>query len=71
MGFTYPLPENLIGDFLQGLEKVLVVEELEPFLEEAVKAIAQGRGLTLPIRGKGPGLFSPALRIPPGPGCRT
>ena len=34
LGFTHPLPEGLIGDFLQGLEKVLVVEELEPYLEE-------------------------------------
>ena len=63
---AYPLPEDLIGDFLQGLEKVLVVEELEPFLEEAVQAIAQERGLTLPIRGKGPGLFSRLYEYHPG-----
>ena len=66
LGFTHPLPEELIGDFLQGLEKVLVVEELEPYLEEAVKAIAQSRGLTLPIRGKGPGLFSRLYEYQPG-----
>ena len=66
LGFTHPLPEKLIGDWLQDLEKVLIVEELEPFLEEAVKAIAQDRGLTVPIRGKGPGFFSRLYEYHPG-----
>jgi indolepyruvate ferredoxin oxidoreductase, alpha subunit len=66
LGFTHPLPVELIGKFLQGLEKVLVVEELEPYLEESVKAIAQERGLTLPIRGKEPGLFSRLYEYHPG-----
>ncbi len=58
LGFTHPLPDDLIARFLSRVEKVLVVEELEPYLEDALKAIAQTRGLTVPIRGKGPGLFS-------------
>jgi indolepyruvate ferredoxin oxidoreductase, alpha subunit len=58
LGFTHPLPETLLGDFLASLEKVLVVEELEPYLEEALKVAAQARGLSLAIRGKGPDLFS-------------
>ena len=58
LGFTHPLPEKLIADFLGRVERVLVVEELEPFLEDGLKAIAQARGLTLPIQGKGEGLFS-------------
>jgi indolepyruvate ferredoxin oxidoreductase, alpha subunit len=58
LGFTHPLPEKLIGDFLRRVERVLVVEELEPFLEEGLKAIAQAQGLTLPIQGKGDDLFS-------------
>ena len=58
LGFTYPLPEKLMTDFLGRVERVLVVEELEPLLEDGLKAIAQSRGLTLPIQGKGEGLFS-------------
>ena len=58
LGFTHPLPEALLGDFLAPLAKVLVVEELEPYLEEGLKAVAQARGLTVTIRGKGPDLFS-------------
>ena len=66
LGFTHPLPEDLIADFLAGLEKVLVVEELEPYLQEAVRAIAQERGLAVPIRGKEPGLFSRLYEYHPG-----
>jgi indolepyruvate ferredoxin oxidoreductase alpha subunit len=58
IGFSHPLPEQLIKDFLQGCEKILVVEEGEPFMEEAVKAFAQEAQLTLPIRGKSEELFS-------------
>ena len=58
LGFTHPLPEKLIGEFLSRVERVLVVEELEPYLEESIKTIAQSQGLTLPIQGKGDGLFS-------------
>jgi indolepyruvate ferredoxin oxidoreductase alpha subunit len=66
LGFTHPLPETLLGDFLAPLEKVLVVEELEPYLEEGLKKVAQARGLTLPIQGKGPGLFSRLYEYHPG-----
>ncbi|MBT8358419.1 MAG: 4Fe-4S binding protein, partial [Deltaproteobacteria bacterium] len=47
-----------IKDFLKGCEKVLVIEEGEPYMEEAVKAFAQEAGLTLSIRGKAEDLFS-------------
>jgi indolepyruvate ferredoxin oxidoreductase, alpha subunit len=58
MGFSHPLPPALIKDFLKGCEKVLIVEEGEPYMEEAVKAFAQEEGLTLPINGKTEDLFS-------------
>ncbi|MBW2573640.1 MAG: indolepyruvate ferredoxin oxidoreductase subunit alpha, partial [Deltaproteobacteria bacterium] len=56
--FSHPMPRVLIIDFLKGCEKVLVVEEGEPFMEETIKAFAQEEGLTLPINGKGNDLFS-------------
>jgi indolepyruvate ferredoxin oxidoreductase alpha subunit len=58
LGFTNPLPANLIGKFLAPLERVLVVEELEPYLEEGLRAIAQAQGLTVSIQGKSLALFS-------------
>ncbi len=37
IGFSYPLPLGKIGDFVKSHEKVYVVEELEPFIEDQVK----------------------------------
>jgi indolepyruvate ferredoxin oxidoreductase alpha subunit len=39
LGMIYPLPRNLIREFAGGVEKVLVIEELDPFLEEQIKAM--------------------------------
>ncbi|MDD4274999.1 MAG: indolepyruvate ferredoxin oxidoreductase subunit alpha [Desulfobacter postgatei] len=58
-GFSNPLPKDKIKNFLAGCEKVLVIEEGEPFMEEAVKAFAQEAGLVMPIQGKTDGLFTP------------
>jgi indolepyruvate ferredoxin oxidoreductase alpha subunit len=58
IGFSHPLPAGRVKALLEGCEKVLVVEEGEPYLEESVKAVAQEEGLTLPIRGKAPDLFT-------------
>ncbi len=66
LGFTHPLPEKLLGGFLNWVERVLVVEELEPYLEEGLRALAQAQGLTLHIQGKGPGLFSRLYEFHPG-----
>jgi indolepyruvate ferredoxin oxidoreductase alpha subunit len=65
LGFSHPMPEALIKEFLQGCEKVLVVEEGEPYMEEGVKAFAQEAGLSLPIRGKGEDLFSRLYEFDP------
>jgi len=58
IGFSHPLPPRLIKGFLKECEKVLIVEEGEPFMEEAVKAMAQEEGLVLPINGKTKALFT-------------
>ncbi|MDD6484630.1 MAG: indolepyruvate ferredoxin oxidoreductase subunit alpha [Clostridiales bacterium] len=39
IGITYPLPEKKIKDFAAGLDKVFVIEELDPIIEEHCKAI--------------------------------
>ncbi len=66
VGFSHPLPTRMIQDFLKGCEKALVVEEGEPILEDSAKACAQEAGLTLPIRGKAPELFSRLYEFDPG-----
>lgn len=38
LGMTFPLPQQLIKDFAGQVEKLYVIEELEPFLEEQIRA---------------------------------
>ncbi len=63
LGFSYPQPKALIAGFLRGVNRALVVEELEPFLEEAVKVCAQESKLPLEIAGKGKGLIPQAFEL--------
>lgn len=39
LGWTNPLPKALIKDFAARYGKILVVEELDPFLEEQIRAL--------------------------------
>ena len=39
LGMTYPLPEKLIREFASKVDRILVVEELDPFIEDHIKAI--------------------------------
>ncbi len=65
IGFSNPMPENLVKGFLADAEKALIVEEGEPYMEEAVKALAQEAGLTLEIKGKDSKLFSRLFEFDP------
>ncbi|MGQ9601591.1 MAG: indolepyruvate ferredoxin oxidoreductase subunit alpha [Candidatus Bipolaricaulia bacterium] len=58
LGMSHPLPRGLISQFLRAVQKVLVVEELEPLLEMASRALAQELGLKVQIYGKGVGGLS-------------
>jgi indolepyruvate ferredoxin oxidoreductase alpha subunit len=66
VGFSWPLPKDKIIGFLKGVEKVLIVEELEPIMETDIKAIAQENGITIPIKGKGVGELSRLYEYDPG-----
>ncbi|MDR3233188.1 MAG: indolepyruvate ferredoxin oxidoreductase subunit alpha [Planctomycetaceae bacterium] len=39
IGMPFPFPDELIRDFAAQVEKILIVEELEDFLEEHIKAL--------------------------------
>ncbi|MFH0814943.1 MAG: indolepyruvate ferredoxin oxidoreductase subunit alpha [Candidatus Falkowbacteria bacterium] len=52
LGTIYPLPTKLILDFLKNKERVLIVEELDPFIENQVKTIAQTNKIEIEIFGK-------------------
>jgi len=46
LGFSFPFPDKKIAEFAAGVEELLVVEELDPILEEHI------RSLGIPCRGK-------------------
>lgn len=39
LGMVYPLPEKLILDFASKVKKIYVIEEMDPYLEEQIKAM--------------------------------
>ncbi|MFA6804576.1 MAG: indolepyruvate ferredoxin oxidoreductase subunit alpha [Candidatus Methanomethylophilaceae archaeon] len=52
LGFTNPLPEKKIAEFIKGKKYIIVVEELEPFLEDQVLRICAQNQLNVPVYGK-------------------
>jgi indolepyruvate ferredoxin oxidoreductase alpha subunit len=61
LGTTHPLPEQRIADFIRDLDTLLVVEELSPYLELRVTALAKDVNPSLRILGKRSGHFSEAF----------
>jgi indolepyruvate ferredoxin oxidoreductase, alpha subunit len=57
LGMTYPLPKNLIHEFAKGVRKLVVIEELDPFIEEQIKAMG--------IKVIGKEIFSPCDELLP------
>lgn len=58
LGFSYPFPDALIRDFASRVRRLLIVEELDDFIEEHVRAL----GITCEGRNLVPGIgeLSPA-----------
>ena len=59
LGMTWPLPEGLIRRFAASVERLIVIEELDPFIEEAVRLMglpAEGKSI-FPILGE----FNPRI----------
>ncbi|MDD3735355.1 MAG: thiamine pyrophosphate-dependent enzyme [Candidatus Pacebacteria bacterium] len=52
LGFFYPLPEKKIKNFIKNLDQVLIIEELEPFLEKEIERLAKDVNPKLKINGK-------------------
>ena len=52
LGFTFPQPKAVISEFLSGVNKALVVEELEPFIEEAVRSPPRNQSCPSKLQAK-------------------
>jgi indolepyruvate ferredoxin oxidoreductase alpha subunit len=46
LGMSWPLPEKMIRSFANSVDRLIIVEELDPFLEEAVRLMG------IPCEGK-------------------
>jgi indolepyruvate ferredoxin oxidoreductase alpha subunit len=46
LGMTWPVPEQLIRQFAASVDRLIVIEELDPFIEEAVRLMG------IPVEGK-------------------
>lgn len=57
IGFSWPLPDQLIKEFAAGVEKLYVIEENEPYMEQFIKAMG--------IECTGKEIFSPCGEISP------
>ncbi len=65
LGFTFPYPVALLKDFIGKVERVLVVEELEPFLEDEIKILCKDMGRDIQVLGKSSGHFSRMYEFDP------
>jgi len=52
VGMVHPMPVKKMAEFMRTVEKVLVVEELEPYMEMWAKISAKDAGIPVPIHGK-------------------
>jgi indolepyruvate ferredoxin oxidoreductase alpha subunit len=46
LGLTWPLPEKMIREFAKSVKRLIIIEELDPFIEEAVRLMG------IPVEGK-------------------
>ncbi len=60
LGFSYPLSGAWLQRFLQGVTRCLVLEEVEPLLERAIRVAAQENDLHLDVLGRTTGHLSRA-----------
>ena len=71
LGFTNPVPEEKVRRFLAGKERVVILEELEPYLEDEVRRIAQQHHINVEILGKRTGHLPRAFEYSPTSSSRS
>lgn len=52
LGYAHPLPERALVSFLKNLDRVLVVEEIAPVVEESLNALVARHGLKTKVLGR-------------------
>jgi indolepyruvate ferredoxin oxidoreductase alpha subunit len=52
LGYVYPLPEQKLLAFLKNLQRVLIVEEINPLVEESIRALIGKHHLRCEVIGR-------------------
>jgi indolepyruvate ferredoxin oxidoreductase alpha subunit len=58
LGMTHPIPKKMCEDFIKSCDNIVIVEELEPILENQFKVIAYDLNSNVKFYGKSTGHFS-------------
>ncbi len=65
LGMVYPLAENLVRHFAAQVDRLIVIEELDPFLEENIRALGvkiSGKGFIPRVGELNPDIIAEAAR---------
>ncbi len=65
IGFSWPLPEKKLISFMKSVDKLLVVEELEPLMEDACRVLAEKNNIDVEIFGKSKKIPAQVVDIAP------
>ena len=65
LGAVHPLPEKQLVESLRGVERLLVVEELSPYLEERIRSLCSVHGLHVEVLGKQTGHLREEFELEP------
>lgn len=68
LGTTWPLPPRLLEKYMSRTERILVVEEVQPFMEDNIKALAVELGEAIRLKrfyGKKDGTLPPTNELNP------
>ena len=57
LGFSYPFPRKLVCEFLNGVDEVFIVEEVDPIIERDTLAAIGAEKLDVKVHGKLDGTF--------------
>lgn len=57
LGMSYPFPSETVTAFAGEVNEIIVIEELEPFVEEQTRVAVQKAGLSIKVHGKNEGLI--------------
>ena len=57
LGFSYPFPKDMVAQFLENVDEVFVVEEVDPIIERDTLAVIGEKKLDVTVHGKIDGTF--------------